>query len=68
MKTKDAVERVMKTEALTAYGLGKALGMSPTSVSQWLVGTRMSTATAEKFTKLYGIEIDDTFSTSTGTS
>ena len=68
MNTKEAVEHVMKEKGLTNYALCKSLDMSPTSGTQWVKGTRMSDKTAEKFTSIYGIEIDDAFSTSNRSS
>lgn len=61
LNTSVAVSLVLDTKELTKYGLGKSLGMSATSVEQWLKGTRMSRKTADKFNELYDIEINDVY-------
>lgn len=68
MKTAEAVEEVLRTTRLSKYALAKSLGVvSSTSINQWLRGTRMSDTVAERFEHLYGIKINDSFSTSTPT-
>lgn len=61
MQTKEAVSFVLNAKGLTKYALAKSLGSAPVSVNQWLRGTRMSAAKAEKFKQLYIIEIEDTY-------
>ena len=63
MRTAIAVALVLETKEMTKYGLAKVLNASPTSVEQWLKGTRMSTRYAAKFEELYGIEINDVYTT-----
>lgn len=70
MKTAEAVEEVLRRyPMLSKYYIAKQLGISSsTSINQWLRGTKMSDVVALRFTELFGIEIDDAFSTSTPTS
>lgn len=69
MVTAEAVREVLQSFELSKYALAKSLDMaSATSVNQWLRGTRMHEDTASRFTELYGITIDDAFSTPTRVS
>jgi len=61
MQTKEAVEFVLNAKGLTKYALAKSLKSAPVSVNQWLRGTRMSTSKAMLFKKLYFIEIENTY-------
>lgn len=59
MKTKAAVNFVLKRHNLTKYALAKQLGAAPPSVDQWLRRTRMSKAYALKFYSLFKVQITD---------
>lgn len=63
MQTKLAVLEVLKTRGLTKYALAKRLGCHPVSINQWLANTRMSADYANKFERLFGVEIDDCYDT-----
>lgn len=59
MKTKTAVNFVLKHRGLTKYALAQELGCAPVSIDQWLKRTRMSKAYAEVFYKKFKVTIDD---------
>ena len=60
MTTKEAVEHVLKSRALSKYRLAKMLDLaSPSSINQYQRGTSMSAETAVKFHALFGITISD---------
>jgi DNA-binding transcriptional regulator YdaS (Cro superfamily) len=59
MKTKQAVNFVLKQTGLTKYALAWKLGCAPASVDQWTKRTRMSRAYAAKFYNLFKITITD---------
>jgi hypothetical protein len=59
MKTKEAVEHILKTHNITRYKLATELGAHPPTVYQWVKRTRMSEAYAEKFKERFGITITD---------
>ena len=61
MNTKRAVQWALGHHGLSKYAFAKSLGAYPVSVNQWLRGTRMSEAFADKFEESYGIKINDTF-------
>lgn len=68
MQTKEAVEFILASKGLTKYALAKSLRVAPVSVNQWLRGTRMSTAVAERFKTLYIINIENTYDSSSVSS
>lgn len=59
MKTKTAVNFVLKNQNITKYALAQQLGAAPPSIDQWLRRTRMSKAYALKFYHLFKIQITD---------
>ncbi len=68
MQTKEAVEFVLSAKGLTKYALAKSLKSASVSVNQWLRGTRMSTTKAKLFKKLYFIEIENTYDSSSASN
>lgn len=61
MKTKEAIEHVLKESGITKYRMAQQIGCSPTSINQWLGGTiKMSLPYALLFEGTFGIEINDT--------
>lgn len=63
MLTKDAVATVLAENQFTKYRLAKELDMaSSVSVSNWLLGTRMSKAAADVFKAKFSIEVTDAYS------
>lgn len=61
MTTQEAVEHVLKTTGMTKYALAKSIHVTPTSITQYLKGTRMSEKPAMRFTIMYGVEISDVY-------
>lgn len=59
MKTADAVAAVLGERMFSKYRLAQSLGATATSINQWLTGTRMSKAYADKFKEQYSIEVSD---------
>lgn len=59
MKTADAVATVLGERMFSKYRLAQSLGAAAASVNQWLAGTRMSKAYADKFKEQYSIEVTD---------
>ncbi|AFV51110.1 DNA binding protein [Vibrio phage VPMS1] len=59
MKTIEAVQHVLETQGITKYRLAMSLGLAPVSINQYLRGTCMSQATADKFKQVYGITVTD---------
>lgn len=60
MKTAEFVRTILAS-GITKYRLAKSLGLAPVSVNQYLRGTRMSRATANKVLEVYNISITDVF-------
>lgn len=59
MKTKQAINFILKHEGLTKYALAQRLGCAPVSIDQWLKRTRMSKAYAKLVLKHFGIIVTD---------
>lgn len=59
MTTADAVIKVLRERNISKYRMAMDMGAAPPSVYQWSKGTKMSPYYANKFTELYGVEIQD---------
>lgn len=58
MTAADAVNKLIK-QGYTKYRIGKSIGVSPTSIEQYLRGTKPTKAIAERFKAIHGIEITE---------
>lgn len=61
MTTKEFVQWALETKGLTKYRLAMTLKLAPTSINQYLRGTRMSTVTADVVKSVYGVTIVDSY-------
>lgn len=57
--TKEAIEFILYTYNMSKYKLAKDLNAFPSSINQWLKGTRMSKPYADLIFELYDITITD---------
>ena len=60
LTTKEAVQ-VLLDSGMSKYRLAKNLGLAPTSINQYLKGTKMSEATAKVVKAEYNITVTDCF-------
>ena len=59
MTTAEAVQYVLDTKNITKYRLAMHMLSSPSSVDQWLSGTKMGTVNREAFKQTFNVEIQD---------
>jgi len=59
MITSVAVAKVISDRGITKYKLSQEMDCFPTSINQWLTGTKMCASNRLLFFVNYGIKIDD---------
>lgn len=59
MTTAEAVQYVLDTKHITKYRLAMEMISSPSSVDQWLSGTKMGAINRDVFKQTFNVEIQD---------
>ncbi len=59
MTTAEAVQYVLDTKHITKYRLAMRMLSSPSSVDQWLSGTKMGATNRKAFKQTFNVEIQD---------
>ena len=61
LTTQQAINKLVNEDKMTKYAVAKSLGVSVSSINQWLTRTRMSEKAAKRMAKVYGVKITDVY-------